>query len=810
MSQIKQSKNDSEFLQTIIYNQQSSPLFSNSPIEANFLALPLRDLVIFPKTTNAVLIGRHNSVATVEKAKESNLPIVVVAQIDAENNDFNDESLYHHGTLCNIVESIKTSDGNIKAIIRGLARVKIDKFSAQENLLTCKASIIQDVEEGKSSPSRIGLIKSCIENFIHYAEIDKKINRERISLIAKTENGHHLAYIVATTINFSVINKQEILAISDIDEKLYKIIELLKTEIEIVKTEDRINRKIQEKVAKNHREFYLNEQLKNIKKELGQEENNEIEDLKKKIIKAKMPKEVKIKADSELLKLEKMNPFSSESGIVRSYLEWLVSLPWSEKSKFSNDIKQAKDVLDYHHFGLEKVKERIVEFIAVQMKTKNSNDSRSPILCLVGAPGVGKTSLAKSVAEALGKKYIKISLGGVRDESEIRGHRRTYIGAMPGKIIQSMKRAKTINPLILLDEIDKMSFDFRGDPASAMLEVLDPEQNKSFSDHYLEVEYDLSRVMFVATANNISNIPAPLKDRMEIINLSGYTENEKLHIAKNHLIKQQIKENGLKESEFKINDEALLDLIRKYTFEAGVRNLNRELANLARKAVKEIIFDKDKVIKINKKNLAEYAGSAKYSFGVAKIEDVVGVSTGLAYTTYGGDLLDIEALKFEGSGKIQITGKLGDVMKESAQAALSYARSIGSELKIDAKKFKAFDFHIHVPEGATPKDGPSAGVALCVSLVSAITNIKVRKDIAMTGEITLSGKILAIGGLKEKLLAALRGGIKTVLIPDENKKDLKEMPKEVLDKLKIMPISHIRQALDECLIVKDLRNNKNT
>jgi ATP-dependent Lon protease len=494
-----------------------------------------------------------------------------------------------------------------------------------------------------------------------------------------------------------------------------------------------------------------------------------------------------------------MNPYSSESGVVRNYLDWISTLPWKEESKPIKSLDKAQDILNEHHFALTKIKERILEFIAVQIKTKAV---KGPILCFVGAPGVGKTSLAKSIAESLNRKYVKVSLGGVRDESEIRGHRRTYIGAMPGRIIQSMRKAKTINPLMLLDEIDKMSNDFRGDPSAALLEVLDPEQNSVFSDHYLEVDYDLSRVMFIATANNIAGIPVPLRDRMEIIKLSGYTESEKLQIAKQHLLKKQRQENGLSEKEFSISDEAILTLIRKYTFEAGVRNLNREMANLARKATKEIVTKKTKALHITEKNIQKYAGVEKHHYGIAKEEDLVGVATGLAYTDFGGDLLDIEVLKFEGSGKIQITGSLGDVMKESAQAALSYARSIAKDFKIDAKKFNKYYFHIHVPEGATPKDGPSAGVALCVALMSCVSGIAIKKDIAMTGEITLSGKALQIGGLKEKLLAALRGGIKTVLIPESNRKDLAEMPKEVLDSLTIKPISHVSQALKECLVTK--------
>lgn len=761
-----------------------------------FLTLPLRDLVIFPETNNAVLVGRANSIATVEYAKSHDLPILVATQIDPESDNFVADNLYKTATLCRIVDSIRTNEGNIKAIIYGLKKVKISQTMIDDNILYSIGEEIIEPEIDKNI-ALLGLMKACNKAFGEFCDIDKKIGKDRLLMANKTDSPSFLSYLMAASINFNIKQKQEILTIINTKSRLEKILEILEVQISIHKTEEKITKSIQDKISKNQKQIYLNERIKEIKDELGQGEKDEIEEIKKKITTAKMPKEALDKANYELNKLEKMNPYSSESGIVRSYLEILLSLPWDQKTKINTNLDKAKEILDSHHYGLDKVKERIIEFIAVQIRSKKS---KGPILCLVGAPGVGKTSLAKSIAEALGRKYIKIALGGLRDEAEIRGHRRTYIGSMPGKIIQSMKKVNVTNPLILLDEIDKMSFDFRGDPSSALLEVLDPEQNNIFSDHYLEIGYDLSNVMFVATANSISSIPVPLLDRMEIIKLSGYTESEKMSIAKNYLINRQIEENGLKLQELKIDDKAILKIIRCYTFEAGVRNLNRELANIARKATKNIVTKQFKSLTIKEKNLADYAGPAKYSFGIIKQNDEIGVTTGLAYTEYGGDLLDIEALKFEGSGKIQITGKLGEVMKESAQAALSYARSIGSELKIDSKKFKNFDFHIHVPEGATPKDGPSAGVALCISLVSVLTNNKVRKDVAMTGEITLSGRVLPIGGLKEKLLAASRGGIKTVLIPEKNKKDLIDIPKEVTDKIKIMPISHIKQAIEECLL----------
>ncbi len=770
-----------------------------------FYTIPLRDVVIFPQMTTTILVGREKSLASVEEAKKNNIPIFAIAQTNPDHDKFDKKNIHKVGTLCNIVESIRTPDGTLKVILQGLVAAKLKKIVSSDKFFSCEVELESEEVFSTNNKDLLGLVKSCIENFTKYGEYNKRITPEIISSLTKIRSPFEIAYLIATYVSSSIITKQEILEEDDIIKKLYKVLKALKTELEIGQAEERINRSIQEKFAKSQKEIYLMEQLKNIKKELGQDEENETNETRDKLAKLDLPKEVRKKCDSELKKLEKMNPYSSESGVIRNYLDWIISLPWNKETKPTNDLEKAKNILDKHHYSLDKVKERIIEFIAVQIKTKSS---KGPILCLVGAPGVGKTSLARSIAESLGRKYVKVSLGGVKDESEIRGHRRTYIGSMPGRIMQSMKKAESVNPLMLLDEIDKMSHDLRGDPSAALLEVLDPEQNSEFSDHYLEVEYDLSKVMFVATANSLNTIPIPLRDRMEIIKLSGYTEDEKLHIVKEHLLAKEKKENGLKKNEFSISDEAILTLIRRYTFEAGVRNLGREISNLARKAVNEIITKKVKSLKITNKNLAKYAGPEKRSFGIIKEKDVIGVSTGLAYTEYGGDLLDIEALKFEGSGKIQITGRLGEVMKESAQAALSYARSIAKDLKIDAKKFNKYDFHIHVPEGATPKDGPSAGVALCTSLVSVLTNQPIRKDVAMTGEITLTGKVLEIGGLKEKLLAALRGQIKTVLIPKANEKDLVEMPKEVLKELKIKPISRIEEALEICLVKKKSTNKK--
>jgi ATP-dependent Lon protease len=764
-----------------------------------FHALPLRDVVIFPQMTTTILVGREKSIKSVEEAKKLNLPIFAVTQTNPDLDEFDEKNLHVAGTLCSIIEAIRTPDGTLKVIIQGLVRAKIKKIIANEQFFSCEIDISLEKKIATNDSELLGLIKACIENFTKYASFNKRITAETLSLITKATSPHEILYMIATYVSGPLKKKQQILEEDDMKKKFFKLLEMLKAEIEIGEAEERINKSIQEKFTKHQKEIYLNEQLKNIKKELGQDEENEAKELKEKLAKLNLPKEARKKCDSELAKLDKMNPYASESGVIRNYLDWIVNLPWDKKTKPISNLKKAKEILDKHHYGLEKVKERIIEFIAVQMKTK---DSRGPILCLVGAPGVGKTSLAKSIAESLNRKYVKVSLGGVRDESEIRGHRKTYIGAMPGRIMQSMRKAETVNPLMLLDEIDKMSHDFRGDPSSALLEVLDPEQNSRFSDHYMEIDYDLSKVMFVATANSLNTIPVPLRDRMEIIRLSGYTENEKMHIAKEHLLPRQRKDNGLSPEELKVDDAAILTLIRNYTFEAGVRNLDREISNLARKAAKTIVTKEAKSLHINEKNLAKYAGAHKKHFGIARKDDTVGIATGLAYTEYGGDLLDIEALKFEGSGKIQTTGQLGDVMKESAHAALSYARSVAKNLKISPKTFNKYDFHIHVPEGATPKDGPSAGVALCVSLMSVLSDLPVKKDVAMTGEITLSGKVLEIGGLKEKLLAALRGQIKTVLIPQANAKDLDDMPKEVLDNIKIKPISHISEALEICLVKK--------
>lgn len=769
----------------------------NSTNPQIFYAIPLRDVVIFPHMTTTIVVGRQKSVRAIENAKKSNIPIFVVTQINADQDNFDLASVYHIGVVCRIVETTIANDGNLKVVLQGLMRGKINRILPETDFFSCEINFLQDEAFSLEDGELTGLIRATVESFTKLGEHNKKVTPEIIATLRKVKSPNDLVFLVCSFLSAGTNSRQEILEENNVKKRLYKILELLQNDINISATEAQIAKSIQAKIAKSQKDLYLHEQLKHIKKELGQDEESEIKDIKDKISKLKLPKEVAEKCQSEITKLEKMNLFSSEAGVIRNYLDWIIKLPWHKQNKSNSTLEKSKKILDKNHYALNKIKERILEFIAVQMKTKNS---KGPILCLVGAPGVGKTSLAKAIADSLNRQYVKVSLGGVRDEAEIRGHRRTYIGSMPGRIIQSMKKAKVINPLMLLDEIDKMSYDMRGDPSSALLEVLDPEQNQNFSDHYLEVDYDLSKVMFIATANNVSGIPVPLRDRMEIIRLSGYTEDEKLNIAKKHLIPKQRNENGIDAKEFNITDEALLQLIRKYTFEAGVRNLNREIASVARKVVKKIISGEVKSANITAKNIAEYAGVEKFHYGIAKKENKIGVATGLAYTDFGGDLLDIEAVKFAGSGKIQITGKLGEVMKESAQTALSYVRSIADELKISAKEFNKYDFHIHVPEGAMPKDGPSAGVAMCCALVSAITGLPVNKDVAMTGEITLTGRVLEIGGLKEKLLAALRGGIKTVIIPKNNQKDLEEMPEDVKKNLKIKTVSNAKEALVEVLV----------
>jgi len=758
--------------------------------------LPLRDIVVFPHMIVPLFVGREKSVRALEEVMRDDRQILLASQIDPTQDDPGPDGIYRTGVLANVLQLLKLPDGTVKVLVEGRARVRIVEFLPNDRYFEARAQELAEKPGDKAAVT--ALVRAVAEEFEKYAKIRKNIPEEALGQVAETREPARLADLVAGHLGIEVGQKQDLLETLDVAERLEKAYGLMQGEISVLQVEKKIKSRVKTQMERTQREYYLNEQMKAIQKELGDGEDgqSELAELEDRIKKTKLSREAREKAEAELKKLRSMSPMSAEATVVRNYLDWLLGVPWGVKSRVKKDLDAAQKVLDADHFGLEKVKERIVEYLAVQAR---SDKLKGPILCLVGPPGVGKTSLGRSVARATGREFIRISLGGVRDESEIRGHRRTYIGSMPGKIIQSLKRAKTTNPLILLDEIDKMGQDFRGDPASALLEVLDPEQNNTFVDHYLEVEYDLSNVMFITTANSY-NMPGPLLDRMEIIPLAGYTEDEKREIAKGHLIPKQIRNHGLKKGEFAVTDAALTEIIRTYTREAGVRNLEREIAKLARKAVTEIMRGKAKSVEVTPETLEAFLGVRRYRYGLAEKEDQVGVVTGLAWTSVGGDLLQIEALKLPGKGRMKTTGKLGDVMKESIEAASSFVRSISPELGIRPPKFETIDIHVHVPEGATPKDGPSAGIAMVTSIVSVLTGIPVRKDIAMTGEVTLRGNVLAIGGLKEKLLAALRGGITTVLIPEENAKDLPEIPDSVKQGLTIIPVAHVREVLRLALV----------
>jgi ATP-dependent Lon protease len=722
--------------------------------------------------------------------------ILLVAQKNAAEDDPSSEEIYEIGTVATVLQLLKLPDGTVKVLVEGGPRAKITRFIENDDFIEAHAEVVVD-EDGDETELK-ALSRSVVSQFEQYIKLNRKIPAEALVSVNQIENASKLADTIASHLALKISEKQHLLEIGSISARMEQIISLIDGEIGVLQVEKKIRGRVKRQMEKTQREYYLNEQLKAIQKELGEtdegkDENAEIEE---KIKKTKFSKEAKEKAQSELKKLRNMSPMSAEATVVRNYLDWMLDIPWKKRSRVSRDIKKAQDILNSDHYGLEKVKERILEYLAVQQRTQKI---KGPILCLVGPPGVGKTSLGKSIGNATGRNFVRMSLGGVRDESEIRGHRRTYIGSMPGKIIQGMKKAKSSNPLFLLDEIDKMGQDFRGDPASALLEVLDPEQNDSFQDHYLEVEYDLSDVMFVTTANTL-RIPGPLLDRMEIIRIEGYTEDEKIQIAHLHLLDKQIEVHGLKEGEWSISESALRDVIRYYTREAGVRNLERELAKLTRKATKEILMEGHKSIKVTSSNLEKYAGIKKFRYGEVEDDDLVGVTTGLAWTEVGGEILTIEAVMVPGKGKMTVTGKLGDVMQESIQAARSFVQSRSSEFGIKPTFFHNRDIHVHVPEGATPKDGPSAGVGMATSIVSALTGIAVRKDIAMTGEITLRGRVLPIGGLKEKLLAALRGGIVKVMIPKDNEKDLAEIPDNVKKGLEIVPVTDVSQVLEHALV----------
>ncbi len=771
---------------------------ASHPEAATYPVLPLRDIVVFPDLIAPLFVGREKSVRALEDVMSNDRQILLVTQKDAGEDDPGPDDIYQVGVVASVLQLLKLPDGTVKVLVEGKSRAKITSYVENDQFFEAEASPVDEVEGDEDTTQ--ALIRTVTKEFEKYLKLNKNIPQESLAAIGQIEEPGKLADTVAHHLAVKIGEKQELLEEIDVTKRLERMFALMQGEISVLAVEKKIKSRVKRQMEKTQREYYLNEQMKAIQRELGEGEDgkDEMGELEARIAETKLSKEAKEKADAELKKLRNMSPMSAEATVVRNYLDWMLSIPWGKKSRLKKDLNKAQEILDADHYGLEKVKERIVEYLAVQQR---QTKMKGPILCLVGPPGVGKTSLGKSVAKATGREFIRISLGGVRDEAEIRGHRRTYIGSMPGKIIQSMKKAKTNNPIILLDEIDKMGQDFRGDPASAMLEVLDPEQNATFADHYLEVDYDLSNVMFLTTANTM-NMPRPLLDRMEIIRLSGYTEEEKVEIAKRHLVDKQRKNHGLKDKEFSIDDAALLELTQTYTREAGVRSLEREIAKLARKSVTQIVKDGAKSVKVDADMLDEMLGPKKFRFGLAEEKDEIGVVTGLAWTEVGGDLLSIEALKLPGKGRMKTTGKLGDVMKESIDAASSFVRSKAPSFGVKPPQFEKVDIHVHVPDGATPKDGPSAGIGMVTSIVSVLTGIPVRKDIAMTGEVSLRGNVLPIGGLKEKLLAALRGGIKTVLIPQENEKDLREMPDSIKDGLEIIPVTNVDEVLERALVRK--------
>ena len=758
--------------------------------------LPLRDIVVFPDMVAPLFVGRDKSVRALEMVDEGENEIMLVAQKDPSTDEPTAEDVHELGTVATILQLLKLPDGTVKVLVEGSSRARIVSFNDRDTYFDAEVELVAPEETDNGEVH--ALARAVIDQFENYAKLNRKIPPESVATVSQITDPGKLADAVASQLQVKLSDKQELLEMSNPKERLEKVFALMEGEMGMMQMERKIKNRVKRQMEKTQREYYLNEQMKAIQRELGDSpegERDEVGELEDKIRDTPLSEEARAKADQELKKLRQMSPMSAESTVVRNYLDWLLALPWGDRKEISTDLDKAEAQLDSDHYGLEKVKERIIEYLAVQKRTKKL---KGPILCLVGPPGVGKTSLGRSIAEATGRDFVRVSLGGVRDESEIRGHRRTYIGSMPGRIIQSMKKAKSGNPMFLLDEIDKMGMDHRGDPASALLEVLDPAQNSTFNDHYLEVDYDLSDVMFVTTANSL-NMPQPLLDRMEIIRIAGYTEPEKLQIAVRHLLPKIKKDHGLADTEFVVQDEAVRDLIRYYTREAGVRSLERELARLARKAVRRIAQKGETTIEVTPDNLADFAGVRKFRFGLADEEDQIGAVTGLAWTETGGDLLTIEAVQMPGRGMMKVTGNLRDVMKESIQAANSLVRSRSVMLGIKPTQFNTTDIHVHVPDGATPKDGPSAGIAMTTAIVSLLTGNPVRRDVAMTGEVSLRGRVLPIGGLKEKLLAALRGGIKTVLIPEENEKDLDEIPDQVKDGLKIVPVTDINEVFARAL-----------
>ncbi|SJZ46670.1 ATP-dependent Lon protease [Enhydrobacter aerosaccus] len=769
----------------------------NAPTQQGnvYPVLPLRDIVVFPGMIVPLFVGREKSVKALEEVMKDDKQILLIAQKNATQDDPGPDDIYNIGTLGTVLQLLKLPDETVKVLVEGGKRVRIDGYTDRADFFEARAV---EMEEASGDPAELqAAARTVVSEFENYVKLNKKVPPEVVVSINKIEEPTKLADTISAHLALKVADKQQLLELDSVSKRLERILGLMEGEIGVLQVEKKIRNRVKRQMEKTQREYYLNEQMKAIQKELGETEDgrDEISELEKRIKKTRLSKEAREKANGELKKLRTMSPMSAEATVVRNYLDWLLSIPWRKPTKIIKDLKYAEDVLNADHHGLEKVKERILEYLAVQQRVEKM---KGPILCLVGPPGVGKTSLGKSIAKATGRNFVRMSLGGVRDEAEIRGHRRTYIGSLPGKVIQSMKKAKSSNPLFLLDEIDKLGADFRGDPSSALLEVLDPEQNATFNDHYLEIDYDLSNVMFITTANSL-RMAQPLLDRMEIIRLAGYTEDEKVAIARKHLIPKQIEANGLKDNELDIHDDAVRDLVRYYTREAGVRNLEREIANLARKATKEILMKGTTKVKVTAKNLDKYAGVRRFRFGEAELEDLVGITTGLAWTEVGGELLQVEAVLVPGRGRVTVTGKLGDVMQESVQAANAYVRSRAAAFGIKQAMFEKRDIHVHVPEGATPKDGPSAGVAMITSIVSALTGNPVRKEVAMTGEISLRGRVLPIGGLKEKLLAALRGGLKTVLIPKENERDLPEIPENVKKGLEIVPVSTVDEVLARAL-----------
>ncbi|MEP9347993.1 endopeptidase La [Xanthobacter sp. KR7-225] len=760
-----------------------------------FPVLPLRDIVVFPHMIVPLFVGREKSIRALEEVMRGDTYILLATQENASDDDPAADAIYRVGTLATVLQLLKLPDGTVKVLVEGVSRAQVVKYTDRADLYEAEAMTLSE-EEGDVVEAE-ALARSVVNEFENYVKLNKKVSPEVVGVVGQIDDHSKLADTIASHLAVKIPEKQAVLETVKVADRLEKVLGLMESEISVLQVEKRIRTRVKRQMEKTQREYYLNEQMKAIQKELGDEEGrDDLQELEDRIKRTKLTKEAREKATHELKKLRQMSPMSAEATVVRNYLDWLLSIPWGVKSKVKKDLGFAQEILDTDHHGLDKVKERIVEYLAVQSR---ANKLTGPILCLVGPPGVGKTSLGKSIAKATGREFVRVALGGVRDEAEIRGHRRTYIGSMPGKIIQSMRKAKKSNPLFLLDEIDKMGADFRGDPSSALLEVLDPEQNHTFNDHYLEVDYDLSNVMFVTTANTL-NIPPALLDRMEVIRIAGYTEDEKVEIARKHLIPNAIAKHGLGPKEWTIDDEALMTLIRRYTREAGVRNLEREISTLARKAVKELMVSKKKAVKVTAKTLEDFLGVPRFRYGEVEMEDQVGVVTGLAWTEVGGELLTIEGLMMPGKGKMTVTGNLRDVMKESISAAASYVRSRAVDFGIEPPLFERRDIHVHVPEGATPKDGPSAGVAMATAIVSVMTGIPVRRDVAMTGEITLRGRVLPIGGLKEKLLAALRGGIKRVLIPEENAKDLADIPANVKNALEVIPVSRMDEVLGYALV----------